>query len=113
MSFGSTSATMGYGEDWWNGDIKKHMDWRMEPLGMTYEELRSQLSQRANIRSRCRLLSSNMSKRFSAKSTRIDKWPYLPEGKVALYNTLFEKAGLTPMPVWREFLKVPLRHRSC
>ena len=44
---------MGYGEDWWNGDIRKHMDWRMEPLGMTYEELRSQLSERAHIRSRC------------------------------------------------------------
>jgi ferredoxin len=27
---------------------------------------------------------------------------YLPQGKVALYNTEFEKAGFTPMPEWRE-----------
>ncbi len=48
-----------------------------------------------------------MRRSFAAKSTRIDKGPYLPEGKVALYNTLFEKAGLTPMPVWRELPEGP------
>jgi anaerobic selenocysteine-containing dehydrogenase len=97
---------MGYGEDWWHGDIKKHMDWRMEPLGMTYEELRTQYpkgrSYEANPPS-----YQQYAKRFSAKSPRLDNGPYLPEGKVALYNNQFEKAGLTPVPVWRELPEGP------
>ena len=97
---------MGYGADWWNGDIKKHMDWRVEPLQMTYEELRTKYP-------KGRMYESNpptyeqYATRFGTKSTRIDKGPYLPQGKVALYNTLFEKAGFTPMPVWRELPEGP------
>ena len=97
---------MGYGEDWWNGDIKKHMDWRMEPLGMTYEELRSQYPKGRTYEA-APPSYQKYAAHFAAKSTRIDKGPYLPEGKVALYNTLFEKAGLTPMPIWRELPEGP------
>ena len=97
---------MGYGADWWDGDIKKHMDWRMEPLGMTYEELRVNYPKGRKYEGMPPAFEQ-FEKRFSAKSTRIDKGPLLPEGKVALYNTLFEKAGLTPMPVWRELPEGP------
>jgi anaerobic selenocysteine-containing dehydrogenase len=99
-------TAMGYGEDWWNGDIKAHMDWRMEPLEMTYEQLRTEypLGRRyAGIPPEY----EQYAKRFSATSTRIDKGPYLEQGKVAIYNTLFEKAGFTPMPVWRELPEGP------
>jgi anaerobic selenocysteine-containing dehydrogenase len=119
---------MGYGADWWSGDFKKHMDWRMEPLGMTYEELRTKYpkgyspsagstSQAAPFgaspaaqpasSSAASSLDQQYVRRFSGKSATIDKTPYLPEGKVALYNTSFEKAGLTPMPVWRELPEGP------
>ena len=99
-------AKMGYGADWWNGDIGKHMDWRMEPLGMTYEELRTQYPKGRTYESKPPVYEQ-YAKRFAAKSPRLDKVPYLPEGKVALYNNLFEKAGLTPMPVWRELPEGP------
>jgi anaerobic selenocysteine-containing dehydrogenase len=97
---------MGYGADWWGGDIKKSMDWRLEPLGMTYEELRVNYPRGRKYES-LPPEYEQYAKRFAAKSTRIDKGPYLPQGKVALYNTLFEKAGLTPMPVWRELPEGP------
>ena len=97
---------MGYGADWWNGDIRKHLDWRMEPLGMTYEELRTRYPKGRQYESNPPAYEQYAT-RFAARSTRIDKGPYLPEGKVALYNTLFEKAGLTPMPVWRELPEGP------
>ena len=97
---------MGYGADWWNGDIKKHMDWRMEPLEMTYEELRTKYP-KGRTYDMNPPTYEQYATRFAAKSTRLDKGPYLPEGKVALYNTTFEKIGLTPMPVWRELPEGP------
>lgn len=96
----------GYGEDWWNGDIKAHMDWRMEPLEMTYEQLRTEYPKGRKYKGNPREYEQ-YAKRFSTVSTRIDKGPYLPQGKVAIYNTLFEEAGFTPMPVWRELPEGP------
>ena len=97
---------MGYGSDWWNGDIKKHMDWRMEPLGMSYEELRTQYPKGRKYEVNPPVYEQ-YAKRFSVTSNQIDKGPYLPQAKVALYNTLFERSGLTPMPVWRELPEGP------
>jgi len=99
-------VAMGYGADWWDGDIKKHMDWRMEPLEMKYEQLRTEYPKGRRYESTPPEYEQ-YAKRFAAKSTRIDKGPYLPQGKVAIYNTLFEKEGLTPMPVWRELPEGP------
>jgi anaerobic selenocysteine-containing dehydrogenase len=99
-------TAMGYGEDWWNGDIQAHMDWRMEPLEMTYEELRTQYPKGRRYPGNPPEYEQ-YAKRFSGKSTRIDGGPYLEQGKVAIYNTLFEKAGFTPMPVWRELPEGP------
>jgi len=39
---------------------------------------------------------------FSLRSSSLNRAPYLPQGKVALYNTTFEKARFTPLPEWRE-----------
>ena len=39
---------------------------------------------------------------FNSTSTRLDGGPYLPQGKVAIYNTTFEKEGYSPLPEWRE-----------
>jgi len=44
----------------------------------------------------------NYEEAFAARSTRFDRGPYLPEGKVAIYNTTFEKFGFSPLPEWRE-----------
>jgi anaerobic selenocysteine-containing dehydrogenase len=99
-------TAMGYGADWWNGDIKAHMDWRLEPLEMTYEELRTQYPKGRKYAGNPPQYEQ-YAKRFGTKSTRIDKGPYLPQGKVALYNTTFESIGFTPMPVWRELPEGP------
>jgi anaerobic selenocysteine-containing dehydrogenase len=37
---------------------------------------------------------------FSSPSTTLDKRPYLPQGKVAIYNTEFEDNGFSPLPEW-------------
>lgn len=99
-------TAMGYGEDWWNGDIKAHMDWRMEPLEMTYEQLRTEYP-KGRTYEPIPPQYEQYEKRFAAKSTRLDGGNYLPQGKVALYNTTFESLGFTPMPVWRELPEGP------
>ncbi len=94
-------VAMGYGADFWNGDIKACMDWQLEPFGMTLEELRSH---------RTGIIYKPTGKRqyekyeavFSSKSPRLNKAPFLAQGKVALYNTQFEEAGFAPMPGWHE-----------
>ncbi len=39
---------------------------------------------------------------FNKKSPRLSGEPYLPDCKVAIYNTSFEKAGFNPLPEWKE-----------
>jgi anaerobic selenocysteine-containing dehydrogenase len=39
---------------------------------------------------------------FQNRSLALSKAPYLPQGKVAIYNTTFESAGYNPLPEWRE-----------
>ena len=35
-------------------------------------------------------------------STRLSRAPFLPQGRVAIYNTTFEENGFNPLPEWRE-----------
>jgi len=44
----------------------------------------------------------NYAEAFATRSARLDRGPFLPEGKVAIYNTTFEKHGYSPLPEWRE-----------
>ena len=94
-------TALGYGDEFWNGDINACMDWQLEPLGMTMDELRSH---RTGIiyPPAGRRTYENYAKVFSTPSSRLDKSPFLPQGKAALYNTSFEEAGFAPMPGWRE-----------
>ena len=94
-------VAMGYGADFWNGDIRACMDWQLEPLGMTLEELRSH---RTGIiyEPAGKPAFEKYEKVFANRSPRLNKAPYLAQGKVALYNTQFEEAGLPPMPRWTE-----------
>jgi anaerobic selenocysteine-containing dehydrogenase len=39
---------------------------------------------------------------FGMKSPRLSRAPFLPQKKVAIYNTSFEEAGYSPLPEWRE-----------
>jgi anaerobic selenocysteine-containing dehydrogenase len=93
-------VAMGYGEDFWHGDITACMDDQLEPMGLTMEALRQKPS---GVKTQPPPPEYEKYDRvFRRPSLRLDKGPFLPQGKVALYNTLFEQAGYAPMPEWRE-----------
>ncbi|WP_294446728.1 molybdopterin-dependent oxidoreductase [uncultured Mailhella sp.] len=94
-------TALGYGDDFWHGDMKACMDWQLEPLGMSMEELRSHRTGIVYPPAGARQFEKYETT-FHTKSSQLDKAPYLAEGKVALFNTRFEKAGFAPMPEWRE-----------
>lgn len=93
-------VAMGYGEEFWQGDMETCLNWQLEPLGLTMKELRGHpLGITAPARER---RYERYAEVFTAKSSRLDGGPWLEQGKVALYNTLFEAAGFSPLPEWRE-----------
>ncbi|MFC1532840.1 molybdopterin-dependent oxidoreductase, partial [Thermodesulfobacteriota bacterium] len=91
---------MGYGEDFWHGSIKECMNYQLENFGMTIEELRKHHG--GIIYEPKPMVYEKYEKIFSKPSPRISKAPYLPQGKAAIYNTLFEQNGFNPLPGWVE-----------
>lgn len=93
-------VAMGYGKDFWDGDMEKCMNWQLEPLGLSMAELDKHptgIIYEGKPRG-----FENYERLFGAKSPRLDKAAYLPQGKAAIYNTSFEAAGLPPLPRWVE-----------
>lgn len=93
-------TAMGYGDDFWHGDMEACLNWQLEPLGLTMEELRAHPT--GIIYPSAAREYERYEKVFHTRSSRLDKAPYLPEGRVALYNTVFEQAGYAPLPRWVE-----------
>ena len=91
---------MGYGKDFWNGSITECMNDQLKPLNLTMEELRAKPT--GIVFQSKPMEYGKYSKIFSRLSTRFSKAPYLPQGKVAIYNTTFEENGYEPLPVWVE-----------
>jgi len=93
-------TAMGYGKDFWQADMGACMDDQLAPLGLTMEQLRAHptgLTFSPPPRE-----YEKFDRVFKRPSPRLDKSPFLPQGKVALYNTSFEKEGFAPLPQWRE-----------
>ena len=91
---------MGYGSDFWNGDMANCMNYQLQPFKMTIDELRKYPT---GIKyERIPPQFENYEKKFSTPSPRLSKEPFLPQGKVAIYNTSFEEAGYNPLPEWKE-----------
>jgi anaerobic selenocysteine-containing dehydrogenase len=91
---------MGYGDDFWNGSMEACMNEQLEPLGMTIDELRAHPT---GITYPMKpMVYEKYEDIFSSRSTRLSSAPYLPQGKVAIYNTTFEENGFSPLPQWRE-----------
>ena len=91
---------MGYGKDFWNGSMEACMNEQLEPLGMTIDELRTYPT---GITYPMKpMVYEKYEGFFSSKSPRLSGEPYLPQGKVAIYNTTFEVHGFNPLPEWRE-----------
>jgi anaerobic selenocysteine-containing dehydrogenase len=101
--FCDLGVKMGNAGDFWNGSMDTSMNDQLKPFGMSINELRKHPT---GIKyDPVPRTYENYEKAFSRKSTSISGRPYLPQGKVAIYNTSFKEAGYTPLPEWREPLK--------
>jgi anaerobic selenocysteine-containing dehydrogenase len=94
------AVAMGYGNEFWQGNMEKCMNYQLENFGITIDELRKHPT--GIIFEPKPMRYEKYSEIFTATSTRIDKGPYLPQGKVAIYNTTFESQGFNPLPEWVE-----------
>jgi len=91
---------MGYGKDFWNGSLAECMNEQLKPLNLTMDELRARPT---GITFPSKSMEyEKYSRVFASPSTRFTKAPYLPQGKVAIYNTTFEENGFEPLPIWVE-----------
>jgi anaerobic selenocysteine-containing dehydrogenase/Fe-S-cluster-containing dehydrogenase component len=94
------ACRMGYGDDFWNGDIEACMDWQLQNLGITMKELREHpagIVYKPNPPQ-----FEKFAQTFSTPSLRFSGEPYLPQAKVAIYNTTYEENGFSPLPEWVE-----------
>jgi len=91
---------MGYGADFWDGDIEACMNYQLEPFGMTLEELRRHPT--GIVYDPRPMVYEKYAQVFNRPSPRLSKAPFLPQSKVALYNTTLEEHGFNPLPEWRE-----------
>ncbi len=91
---------MGYKSDFWDGDPGRCMDYLLEPFEMNFDELKTYPhgihfpSPPAEY--------EKYEQIFSKKSFRFSNDPFLPQQKVALKNTSFEKEGFSAFPEWVE-----------
>ena len=91
---------MGYGAHFWNGSMKDCMNEQLAPLGLTIDELRAHRT--GIVYPMKPMVYEKYEQMFSTISPLLSKRPFLPQGKVAIYNTTFEEHGFSPLPSWRE-----------
>jgi anaerobic selenocysteine-containing dehydrogenase len=91
---------MGYGDDFWNGNMEDCMNYQLESFGMTIDELRAHPT--GIVYQPKPMVYEKYDEIFATPSTRLSGAPYLPQGKVAIYNTTFEENGFNPLPEWVE-----------
>jgi anaerobic selenocysteine-containing dehydrogenase len=94
------AVRMGYGKDFWDGSIEKCMNYQLENFSMTMEELRAHPT--GIVYEPKPMVYEKYEKIFTTPSPRLSGAPYLPQGKVAIYNTTFEDNGFNPLPEWVE-----------
>jgi anaerobic selenocysteine-containing dehydrogenase len=94
------AVKMGYGEDFWHGNIEECMNYQLENFNMTIEELRKY--PKGIIYDSKPMVYEKYERIFATPSPRLSRAPYLPQGKVAVYNTSFEENGFNPLPEWIE-----------
>ncbi len=93
---------MGYGSDFWNGDSTEFQNFQLQPFHMTIDQLRAYPTGRTYDAKGFKQEYETYEKAFRKKSSALSGGAYLPQGKVAIYSTTFERHGFSPLPVWRE-----------
>ncbi|MDR0842000.1 MAG: molybdopterin-dependent oxidoreductase [Acidobacteriota bacterium] len=93
---------MGYGKDFWNGSVDEWMKYRLNRAGVTLEQLRAKPEGIVREARRPTPVYEKYEQAFAARSQVLSRAPFLPQKKVAIYNTSFEAAGFNPLPEWRE-----------
>lgn len=93
-------VAMGYGDDFWDGDMTACMNDQLAPFGMTIDDLRQHPVGLTYPEKPATY--ENYAEFFNTLSPAFSQAPFLPQGKVALYNTTFAAAGFSPLPQWRE-----------
>lgn len=92
---------MGYAKDFWNGSLEECMRDQLEAYGVTMAQLREHPT--GIVRNETRAPAyEKYAQAFATRSTRLSRAPYLPQGKVAIYNTTFAEAGFHGLPEWVE-----------
>ncbi|MDR2674603.1 MAG: molybdopterin-dependent oxidoreductase [Opitutaceae bacterium] len=93
---------MGYKKQFWDGSVDNYCNEQLKPHGLTIEELRKHpLGIALEARPR-KPVYEKYAQAFSARGAGTGGEPFLPQGKVAIYNTTFERHGYSPLPEWRE-----------
>ena len=88
----------GYGDQFWHGDMTACMNYQLENFGMTIDQLREYPS--GIVYEPAKPEYEKYARIFASPSPRLSHEPYLPQGKVAIYNTTFEANGFNPLPEW-------------
>jgi anaerobic selenocysteine-containing dehydrogenase len=94
------AVKMGYGDDFWHGSIEECLNYQLENFGLTMEELRAHPT--GIVYELKPMVYEKYGETFATPSTRLSGAPYLPQGKVAIYNSAFEENGFNPLPEWVE-----------
>ncbi len=91
---------MGYAADFWNGSMVDAMNYQLQPFKISIDELRKrQTGIEYDLQPR---KYENYDFFLKMKSARLSGEPFLPHGKVEIYNTTFEQNNINPLPEWRE-----------
>ncbi|MFC1839493.1 molybdopterin-dependent oxidoreductase [Thermodesulfobacteriota bacterium] len=93
-------VALGYGSDFWEGNMKDSMNYQLQPFKMTIDELRKHRT--GIIYESLPGKYENYDSLFKMKSFRLSGEPFLPHGKVEIYNRSFEEQGINPLPEWKE-----------
>jgi anaerobic selenocysteine-containing dehydrogenase len=93
-------VAMGYGDDFWQGNLATAMDDMLTPFDITMEALEKRPT--GIVYQTSPRTYENYETFFQRKSPRLSGEPFLPHGKVEIYNETFEAAGFSPLPRWHE-----------
>lgn len=94
------AVKMGYGDDFWQGDVDRCMDYMLEPFNMSFADLH-ELPHGIHYPPRTPEYRK-YERIFSIKSNLFSGELCLPQQKVAIRNTRFEEAGYNAFPEWKE-----------